>query len=136
MNLIILKELLTKHEGERFSMYKDTVGKWTIGVGHNLSDKPISKRASQIILEDDINDVLNDLTRALPWWRLLTEARQIALADMCFNLGLDKLLGFKQFLGALKDGHYDDAAKHGLDSIWAKQVGSRAVELMTMIKEG
>ena len=33
---------LRRDEGVRFKPYQDTVGKWTIGVGRNLSDKGIN----------------------------------------------------------------------------------------------
>ena len=35
MNLV---DVIKKHEGCRLDMYKDTVGVWTIGYGHNLAE--------------------------------------------------------------------------------------------------
>jgi lysozyme len=69
-----LKELraqLYVDEGLRLKPYRDTVGHLTIGIGHNLDAKPISNRAADVILEDDIADVLKDLDRAIPLWRQL-----------------------------------------------------------------
>jgi lysozyme len=55
---------------------------------------------------------------------------------MIFNMGLPRLRGFVNMLGALADNNWDEAAKQMLDSRWATQVGSRANELAQMIKSG
>ncbi len=56
-NLQKLYAELERDEGLRLKPYRDTVGKQTIGVGHNLDAKPISERAASCILEDDVADV-------------------------------------------------------------------------------
>ena len=58
------------------------------------------------------------------------------LADMCFNLGINRLLGFKNTLAAIKAGDYEAAADGMLASMWAKQVGKRAHRLIKMMREG
>lgn len=55
---------------------------------------------------------------------------------MCFNLGIAGLLKFKKFIAAVNDGFFELAAKEMLDSLWAKQVGNRAIELSEQIKTG
>ena len=131
-----LKEMITLHEGLRLSPYKCTAGKLTIGVGHNLDDKPISKEAAMMILDDDIHDCFLDLNRSLPFWTSLDEVRQAVLIDMCFNLGISRLLGFKNFLSALEEGDYERASAEMLDSRWADQVGQRAERLSEMMISG
>lgn len=133
MNIEKLKSHLELDEGRKNKMYYDSVGVPTIGVGHNLND-PISNRAIDIILEDDINSKIKDLDINLPWWRTMDEARQLVLADMCFNLGITRLLGFKETLKAMKEGRYQDAAKGMEDSLWYKQVGVRAVRLVEIMR--
>ena len=44
MNKQRLAEQLKVHEGLRLKPYKDTVGKWTIGIGRNLEDKGITEQ--------------------------------------------------------------------------------------------
>jgi len=134
LNIDALKAQLIIDEALRLRPYRCTQGKLTIGVGHNLDDKPISKRAAEVILEDDIADVVADLDRALPWWRQLDDARQNVLANMCFNLGLDRLLGFTNTLAAMKRGDYEWAAQGMEDSRWAKQVGARADRLIAVMR--
>jgi len=128
-----LLDMLIRHEGKRRILYEDSLGVPTIGVGHNLS-KPLSDAAILQILRDDVNDAYNECLHAFPWFMDLTEARQRAVIDMCFNMGLPRLLGFKKFLQAMALGDYDTAANEMLDSLWAKQVKSRALELANMIR--
>lgn len=136
MDRVALRELLIAHEGLRLKPYQDTVGKLTIGVGRNLDDKGISMHEAMLMLDHDIEAVEDDLDRRLPWWRGLTEARQLVLADMCFNLGIDRLLGFKNTLAAIHAGDYEAAAAGMLASKWATQVGKRAHRLAKMMREG
>src|SRR6185312_8317915 len=52
-----LAALLRRHEGVRASPYRDVEGNLTIGVGHNLDCVPLSARAIDLILDDDIQAV-------------------------------------------------------------------------------
>lgn len=130
------KSQLRLHEDERFRPYKCTAGKTTIGVGRNLDDVGISKEESDFLLSNDIARVERELDKAMPWWRQMTEVRQRVLADMCFNLGLDRLSGFVNTLAAMRRGDYDAAAEGMLASKWATQVGGRAKRLAAMMKTG
>ena len=55
---------------------------------------------------------------------------------MCFNLGIGRLLNFRNFLSALQSGDHKAAAAEMLDSLWAKQVGARAQRLALQIETG
>lgn len=131
-----LKAQLRRDEDERAKPYQDTRGKLTIGVGHNLTDKPISQRAIDMILDDDVNDVTASLDAVLPWWRSLDEARQGVLANMAFNLGVAGLLQFRNTLALVKAGDYAAAAQEMLNSEWAKEVGPRALRLAQQMRSG
>lgn len=136
MDRVALRELLIAHEGLRLKPYQDTVGKLTIGVGRNLDDKGISMHEAMLMLDHDIEAVEDDLDQRLPWWRGLTEVRQLVLADMCFNLGVHRLQGFRNTLAAIQAGDYEAAAAGMLASKWATQVGKRAHRLAKMMREG
>jgi lysozyme len=137
MDLDLLGQELGEDEGERFKMYQCSEGFNTIGIGHNLDSRPISKRASRVIFEDDVQDCFADLDRALPWWRSLSEGRQRALANLCFNMGISRLTGFKNMLAALHKGDYTRAALECLDSKWARQVQKSRIErVLRLIREG
>jgi len=58
------------------------------------------------------------------------------LLNMCFNLGIYGLLGFKKTLAYIKAGDWERAANNMLVSRWAKQVGRRAIELSELMRKG
>jgi len=136
MDFNLITQELRRDEGERLDMYFDSRGIPTIGIGHNLKDKPISQRASRVILEDDLTETITDLDKRLNWWRNLSESRQRVLVNMAFNLGIDGLLKFKNTLNAALHGDFKTAAKEMLNSEWATQVGARADRLAKMMEEG
>lgn len=136
MDKKLLKDEVRRDEGERLKPYQCTAGKTTIGVGRNLDDRGITKAESDYLLENDIAVVEQDLDKALPWWRTLTDARQRVLANMCFNLGIARLLGFKNTIEFIRTGKYDQAADGMMNSLWAKQVGARATRLAEMMRKG
>ena len=72
----------------------------------------------------------------LPWIDKLTPARQAALINMAFNLGIGGLLGFKNTLAAIEQGDYVRAARGMLASKWATQVHGRADELAAQMRTG
>lgn len=127
-----LTNQLLRHEGLRLLPYTDTTGHLTIGVGHNLA-KPITHRAAMLILEDDIADAKSDCLHAFPWFADLDEARQSVIVNMCFNMGLKRLSQFVEMQKAINLGDYQKAAEEMLRSLWAKQVGHRAVELAAIM---
>jgi len=55
---------------------------------------------------------------------------------MSFNLGITRLLKFKNFLKAMEDKDWDKAAVEMIDSRWAIQVGPRAVRLKDRVLKG
>ena len=140
MNREALKKQLIRHEGLRLMPYRDSVGKLTVGVGHNIEDKGISESAAMFLLDEDIDSHTAELDQFLPWWREMDEVRQLVIVDMAFNLGvappLGKLLGFKNTLAAMQRGDYV-AAAHGMGaSQWAVQIGNRATRLIHMMETG
>jgi lysozyme len=134
MNSIV--EDLVRDEGIELKPYRCPVGRLTIGVGRNLDDVGITKREALFLLGQDIARTEEQFDRLLPWWRSLSEARQRALLNMGFNLGIKRLLGFHDMLGALEAGEWELAAASALDSQWARQVGARAGRIARLLKEG
>lgn len=129
-----LTTMLKRHEGLRLDMYHCTAGVPTIGYGHNLLTL-ISEEAAEQMLQDDINIVLNELNDSVSWWTDLPEKAQIVIANMCFNIGLPRLMQFKKFWAALEDRDYERAAAEMEDSKWFHQVKGRAKELKQLMLE-
>jgi lysozyme len=126
---------LRRDEGERLKLYKDTAGKWTIGVGRNLSDRGISKAESEYLLQNDITDHLQELYQALPWLAKKPEPIQRALANMAFNLGVPGLLKFTTTLAYVQAGQYNAAANALLaNRKYAKQIGERIERLASLLR--
>lgn len=130
-----LKQLLIKHEDKRNFPYYDTVGKITIGIGYNLTDRGISDAWINEQYEKDVSYFYQSLTNDYPWFRDLCEARQMVLIDMCF-MGYKKLQSFKKMLAALAKHDYLKAADEMMNSKWATQVHGRADELSDIMVSG
>ncbi len=132
-----IKAQLVRHEGLRLKPYRCTAGKLTIGIGRNLDDRGISQKEAYAMLERDILDFEQQLLDEIPdVYNGLDEVRQSVLLNMCFNLGIKGLLGFKNTLAYIKVGDWERAANGMLASKWAKQVGMRAIELSELMRKG
>ena len=136
MNRVQLIEELKRDEGVVLTLYKCSAGKNTIGVGRNVDDRGITEDESDYLLGNDIDLCVDELENNFTWYKNLSDARQRVLVNMCFNLGLTRLLGFKKFLAALEAEDWDRAAEEMLDSKWAVQVGPRSTRLRDLLLEG
>jgi lysozyme len=151
-NEMVLVEELRHDEAVRYTRYLDSKGIPTAGVGHNLQAKPLpagwtyplTDNQVDQLLEGDLDDVYADLDRNLPWWRSLDDVRQRVIANMCFNMGIGRLLGFTNMLAAARIANYSNAALEMLDSKWAREdvgIGTpanpgRALRLSNMMRDG
>ena len=122
-------------EGLRLKVYMDTAKppKFTCGVGHNLSAKPvpgIPLQEGYPITEDQVQrlflidrvDAVDSVRKAIPFADQLAPARFDALANMAFNLGIGGLLKFSHLLAAMARGNWEAAVHELDDSIWSHQV--------------
>ncbi|MGR6873076.1 glycoside hydrolase family protein [Pseudomonas sp. HK3] len=131
-----LKKQLTRHEGLELRLYKCTEGKQTIGIGRNLDDLGISEDEAMYMLDNDLARIEVELEKNIPVLSGLSDNRKIVLMNMAFNLGISRLLQFKNMLAALAQHDYKTASAEMLNSRWSKQVGSRANELSEMMLVG
>ena len=131
---------LRRDEGTMATSYQDHLGFFTIGVGRLIdSRKPgAGLRPDEIdyLLRNDINDRVAALTKVLPWFDRLDEARRGVLINMAFQLGTAGLLGFKSTLALIAEGRYTEAAEQMLKSKWATQTPARAKRLADQMKTG
>ena len=132
-------QMLKRHEGERKFAYLDHLGYETIGVGRCIKEGVglgLSDDEIDYLLTNDINRAIKELGRAFSWFSGLDEARRDAMINLCFQLGLTKLLKFQNFLAEMEEGSYELAAPHLLDSLYARQTPARANEIAEMIISG
>tara|TARA_R100001510_G_C7584296_1_gene156177 strand:- start:10 stop:435 length:426 start_codon:yes stop_codon:yes gene_type:complete len=134
-----LLAMLKRHEGVETHAYECSEGKVTVGVGRNIDQAGgmgLSEDEIDYLLQNDVERVVKELAAEYPWFSDLDDVRRDAMVDISFNLGATRLRLFKRALTAMETGNYKEAATEFLDSKWAKQVGSRALELTDMISSG
>ena len=130
-----LRRSLISHEKLRHFPYTDSVGKITIGIGYNLSDRGMDDDWINAQYDRDVSFFYSSLMQDYPWYAKLSHDRQIVLIDMSF-MGYKRLRGFKRMLDALEREDYKQAALEMLDSQWAKQVKGRATQLANAMLTG
>lgn len=113
---------------------------WTVGYGHTGLDvgpgTVWTLEKAEATLAKDIEALVAQLDKKLPWWRKLDPVRRDVVANMAFNLGVAGLLTFKNTLARLKAGDYPAAAVGMAASLWAAQVEDRAKRLVAMMRTG
>tara|TARA_R100001198_G_C5137385_1_gene152798 strand:+ start:20 stop:430 length:411 start_codon:yes stop_codon:yes gene_type:complete len=129
---INLVDIIKKHEGCILMPYKDTVGVWTIGYGHNL-DEGIDEATAEFILKQDIQKHSDELTKHKPSWKDHSENVQIVLLSMQFNMGWGRFSKFVKFWDAIDKKDYETAGKEMENSKWWAQVKSRGPELRSIL---
>lgn len=136
MNWENFKYLQRKHEGLSLKPYKCTANRTTIGYGRNVQDNGITLDEAEHMLETDCTRAWNDAQTLFPKIKTYTENRQLALADMSFNLGLTKLSKFVRMRNAIENGDWNKAAKCAQESLWYKQVGNRSKWVVEQLRNG
>lgn len=151
--LRLIQDRLLFNEGFRSKPYFCIKGKQTIGIGRNLDANPITPEEEKVIgakwisegitkngalylLRNDIEKVLKQLNKELPWWNTMNQDRQYVMIDLCFQLGINGLLKFKKTLNYLMDSEYKLASDELLNSNYAKQTPKRAKRNSDCIKCG
>lgn len=136
MNRARLSKQLETDEGRKRRLYRDTVGKLTIGVGRNIEDRGLRDDEIDLMLSNDIDEAV-DIARALvPIFDKLDDVRQEVVVNMSLNLGMTRLAGFKQFIAALIRFDFQRATVEMMDSKWYEQVGDRGKRLAYAMREG
>ena len=124
MPVTSLREQLIRDEGCIPYVYTDSLGFYTVGVGH-LCDKrrggglPDSIIAA--LLDYDIATHSADMLKAFPWMDTLDPVRFATMANMCFQLGVTGLSQFAKSLAYMKSGEYTAASLSFADSKVARE---------------
>ena len=141
MNLEKLKNDLRTEEGYRDTIYLDTRGFQTIGIGHLVkpSDnfvqgKKYKRKVIEKIFDYDVKICVQDAYNLCKDLDINEEAILI-VAHMCFQLGRTKTAKFKKMFEALAKKDYITAGFEMEDSQWAKQTPNRAMRLSEQMKK-
>lgn len=121
-----VRKRLIDEEGLKLKLYHCTAGKLTIGVGRNVEDRGITHDTAMQMLDEDIDICVGELEKNLSWFEDAPDKIQEVLIDLCFNMGINRLMGFVKTLHKLKTGAYREAAEELLDSRYASSVPNRA----------
>lgn len=130
-----LRRQLVLHEGYRLEPYTDSVGKVTVGIGHNLTDNGISTGVCEELYHEDVANAMATLATLWPDWSSCDDVRQRVFVDLAFNLG-ERLATFHDLLSYAKVEDWDNAALALNRSRWYTQVGDRGPRLVTMLRTG
>jgi len=132
---------LTRDEGFRERAYRDHLGFLTIGIGFMIDPDHngaavMPKAVADLWLRDIIKKREFALDNEIPWWRELSDARQRALLNLSYQIGVKGLLKFEKMLGLMKAGKFNMAAMEALDSRWSSQTPKRAARIAELIRSG
>ena len=133
-----LLENIKAHEGFRDHIYKDSLGKATIGYGFLVSAlspdelklnggkvEPMGKEVAEKILNLKVSKLKKRLFQCLPWLQSKPQGVQDTLIEMAYQLGLAGLMGFRHTLGCIETGDYAQAAKNLKASLLYRQTPKR-----------
>ena len=129
-----LEQRLLRHEGYRECPYQDTLGYWTIGVGHRLRP-PVDithcwTRAHVMeVLGHDIERAATAARHLVHSWYRIAAYRQDVLTELSFQLGAHGLSGFRRMLAAVERDDWVGVRRELLDSRLARQTPGRAQEV-------
>lgn len=126
MNREAVRKRLIEEEGLRLFPYTCTANKITLGVGRNIEDRGISDITAMQMLDEDIDLCVHELEKNISWWDEAPAGIQEVLIDLCFNMGISRLMLFSKTLQHLSHGEMDKAADELLNSRYATMVPNRA----------
>ena len=138
-----IKDMIIRHEGKRNEPYKDSLGLWTVGIGHLIGDgKSLPDKWNRRFTDDEVM-ALFDLDydhhkqmaqSNIPNFSKVSSMGQGALIDLTFNMGGNWINKFKNTKKALEDGNTELAASNLEQSKWYTQVGNRAPTITGMLR--
>ena len=132
---------IRKHEGVRDRPYKDTLGNWTVGIGHYIGKELpeamnrrfTRKEIDQLFVEDYFSHKKD--AEKVPGYERLDDKGRTVLIDLMYNIGLTTFNKFKKMKAAIAAGDTQTAAAEMKDSRWYTQTGNRSRALVAMMQE-
>ena len=139
-----LKKELEVDEGCVKKIYLDHLGKKTVGIGHLCQEgdpefwKSIGTEVSQDRVDElfgkDIAWTMADCRDIVPEFDDMPREVRLILANMIFNMGRSRIIGFRKMLAAVDERDWSVAADEMHDSKWRRQVPARAERLIKRMR--
>lgn len=138
-----IKAMIIKHEGKINRPYKDSLGLWTVGVGHLIGDgKSLPPEMNREFSDEEVmamfeKDYAHHRSAAMniPGFDKLNGKGQGALTDLTFNMGPSWISKWPKLKKQLEEGDTESAAKNLEQSKWYGQVGNRAPTIVSLLKD-
>ena len=130
-----LEAQLRHDEGRRLTVYTDSRGLLTVGIGHQLLvGDAVTPSQVATWFQHDLDTAIADCQQLYPTWRTLPAVVQEILVQMCFNLGKTRLARFVVLRAAIARHAWPAAAAAMEDSAWYTQVGDRSKRLVAAMR--
>jgi lysozyme len=138
------KKMIIRHEGIRYRPYKDSLGLWTVGVGHLIGNgRSLPPDMNREFSHEEVMSMFNQdyehherAAQQIAGYGRLNTNGKAALVDLTFNMGPKWISKFPNTAKALAAGDTEGAASGLENSLWYRQVGNRAPEIVSMIRAG
>lgn len=134
-----LEQRIIEHEGIKKSVYKDSLGLWTIGVGFLVDPSKnagLSVDECMMILRSRLEKLDKQLSQ-YNWYTNQDVVRKGVLQELAYNMGVNGLLEFKTFLAFMAARRCSEAALDLKTTKWASQVSQNRVnDILKRIREG
>ena len=134
-----LRRQLTSDEGRRASMYFDSLGFASIGIGKLIDARKggrLTETEIDFIFDDSVESAERDLYAMGKWIAELDDVRLGALINMTFQMGPAGVMRFHKMIAALKAKDWQRAHDEALDSDWARQTPLRAQRMAKQLLIG
>ena len=144
-----LLENIKAHEGFRDHIYKDSVGKPTVGYGFLVAAlspdelklnggkvEPMNKEVAEKILNLKVARLRKRVPECLPWLANKPQSVQDTILEMAYQLDIAKLLGFKYTLQCIEAGNYAQAARNLRASLLYRQTPRRVEDYIRGLRDG
>jgi len=128
-------ELVSQHEGFRSKPYHCTEGYLTIGYGKRVDYIEVDKETAKKWLKKELKELDKRLQHTFDWYFNSPDGVKEVVIDMCYNLGVSGFSKFKKTIYLLETEQYEEASEEMLDSKWARQVKTRALNNSLIIKK-
>ena len=150
--------MLKTDEGIDLQLYKDTLGYYTIGIGHLVTkvnsfstavltlnnvlgrstNGVITSEEAATLFQSDVQKAKDSLSEVGLGGLLnsLDPIRQAALINMSFQLGARGVANFKNSMALLASGNWEQAAVNLKQSNWFRQTTNRATRVIETFLTG
>lgn len=134
-----LLAMIEQDEGFNGNLYKDSKNLNTIGIGFCLDRIVMPREVAMLWLDIIIDEILNDIGAGPHYaiFRTLDKYRRFAIINMCYQMGVTGVSEFTSMWKSLREGDFEGAARHALDSKWYREdTPNRAMKVAGVIRTG